>query len=152
MALLAAGRRLPLVRDLSALAIITRREAGTGSSWLTSALMSTSSSSSGGSASASGGADAPDAAKTPAASPDADGDKQPVATAPATVPESASSSPATRDDEGDWTEVVHASGQVYYWNQRTGEQQYWGREGEGTGWRWGRGVPAVETSYQGAVL
>ncbi len=27
--------------------------------------------------------------------------------------------PATQDDD-EWTEVVHSSGQIYYWNERTG--------------------------------
>ncbi|GLI62035.1 hypothetical protein VaNZ11_004615 [Volvox africanus] len=31
------------------------------------------------------------------------------------------SQPTTVDDDEEWTEVVHSSGQLYYWNQRTGE-------------------------------
>ncbi|GIL51188.1 hypothetical protein Vafri_7260 [Volvox africanus] len=44
----------------------------------------------------------------------------PTLTSAGTQPPS-TSQPTTVDDDEEWTEVVHSSGQLYYWNQRTGE-------------------------------
>ncbi len=39
----------------------------------------------------------------------------------ASVPQGSVSAPS----EEEWTEVVHSSGGVYYWNQKTGEERPW---------------------------
>jgi hypothetical protein len=31
--------------------------------------------------------------------------------------------PMANDDDDTWTEVVHSSGQIYFWNQKTGERR-----------------------------
>ncbi|KAG2495067.1 hypothetical protein HYH03_006678 [Edaphochlamys debaryana] len=117
MALLLAGRRLPVLRDLSVMALNREGAVLASHPWL-SAAMST--------ATGSGGSGKDAATTSPAAgtAPAAD-------TAPVTTGSTPTTTPAQEDEE--WTEVVHASGALYYWNQKTGETTKLGEPKPGTG-------------------
>ncbi|GLC36876.1 hypothetical protein PLESTB_000183200 [Pleodorina starrii] len=117
MALLLAGRRLPVLRYLSTLASYQRDNVF--------GLHTSSAghySSAGGSPTSGSGSANDEPAKTSPETPAAS-----AATAAGPTPGEAgtqptsTSQPATVGDDDEWTEVVHSSGSIYYWNQRTGE-------------------------------
>lgn len=113
MALLATGRRLPVLREL-VLALATT-QSGSGPLALTkAALFSTASDK-------PANKPAEEGAQQEAAVPPA-GSSEPATPSPTSSVQQGSATaaaPATQDDD-EWTEVIHSSGQMYYWNERTG--------------------------------
>ncbi|GIL75306.1 hypothetical protein Vretimale_8001 [Volvox reticuliferus] len=114
MALVLLGRRLPMLRYLSALAA--------NRSDFVSGIHSSCNSLNNNTAGTETLSSVPAKQDLGKASSDS-----PAATEGATMTTSAgtqppsTSQPTTVDDDDEWTEVVHSSGQLYYWNQRTGE-------------------------------
>lgn len=125
MALLAARRRLPVLRDLTVLAA-RPNSAFHGSFNLLNTLFSSKSEVTDSSSvelrnkpatGNTGSGIAVESAQPPLESlPQAVETNSPVASAGS----ESTSQPAPVEDDDEWTEVVHSSGQVYYWNQRTG--------------------------------
>ncbi|PNH01832.1 hypothetical protein TSOC_012249 [Tetrabaena socialis] len=129
MALLVACRGLPVLRDLSC--ALARRD--NPAAWLAAAARASSSASGPG----SGAGDASGTPKPGTAEPSAQQPLAPQLPATTAGPQSSavtstpveppSSAPSTSKpaasglEDEEWTEVVHTTGQPYYWNQRTGE-------------------------------
>ncbi|EFJ49601.1 hypothetical protein VOLCADRAFT_89485 [Volvox carteri f. nagariensis] len=118
MALRLAGRRLPSLRYLSALAT-NRSDYAFGSLLCSNSISSN-----------AGGADNTSSVNTKEelgkSSSGSHTQEAPVSAVPS-APTGAGTSPASTsqptpvEEDEEWTEVVHSSGQLYYWNQRTGE-------------------------------